>query len=211
MSRKRHYDNKGRIEGPFVPMLVDTMKWPAWRALSHGARSLFLALKSKYGSKLHNNGRLFLSMREAAKELGSNKDSVRKWYFELQHYGFIVQTTPGCLGVDGRGKAPHWRLTELGYMKELPTRDFERWDGTPFEPPPPKKRQSKKQNPVRRIRTVCPKEPDSGVRKTRTLSSPTVPKSGDIGEPARRPKNQDISRLTIFPPAEPRPGDTEAA
>jgi hypothetical protein len=39
---------------------------------------------------------------------------------------------PGHLGVEGRGKAPHWRLTELGYMHEPPTRDFDRWNGKPF-------------------------------------------------------------------------------
>jgi hypothetical protein len=30
------------------------------------------------------------------------------------------------------GKAPHWRLTEVGYHKQPPTQDFLRWDGTPF-------------------------------------------------------------------------------
>jgi len=38
----------------------------------------------------------------------------------------------GYLGLDGKGKAPHWRLTEYGYMKDMPTRDFLRWDGTKF-------------------------------------------------------------------------------
>ena len=30
------------------------------------------------------------------------------------------------------GKAPHWRLTELGYMTEAPTRDFAAWKDNPF-------------------------------------------------------------------------------
>src|SRR5690348_13890512 len=59
----RRFQDKGRISGAFVPMLVATMKAPAWRALSHGARSLFLALKSRYDLKQHNNGRLYLSTR----------------------------------------------------------------------------------------------------------------------------------------------------
>ena len=41
-------------------------------------------------------------------------------------------TKGGSLGVEGKGKAPHWQLTELGYMNELPTRDFERWNGKKF-------------------------------------------------------------------------------
>ena len=69
-------------------------------------------------------------------EMGvSNRESIRRWYRELQHYGFIVMTNPGSLGVGGKGKAPQWRLTELetplADAKE-PTLDYKKWDGTPF-------------------------------------------------------------------------------
>jgi len=37
MSRKRF---SGKIEGPFVPLLKDTLKTPAWKALSYGATAL---------------------------------------------------------------------------------------------------------------------------------------------------------------------------
>ena len=64
-------------------------------------------------------------------------------------HGFIVMTEPGCLGVAGRGKAPHWRLTELGCMAEPPTRDFMRWDGTVFQEQKKSRRPARqKQNPV---------------------------------------------------------------
>jgi hypothetical protein len=132
--------DKGRITGPFVPLLKETLASPAWRAMSHGARSLYVALKAQYNSKLHNNGRIWLSVRDAAEELGSHRDQVARWFRELQFYGFIVMTSLGCLGVDGRGKAPHWRLTELGYMRDVPTRDFLKWDGTRFKDRPPKPR-----------------------------------------------------------------------
>jgi len=118
---------------PFVPLLVDTLDQPAWRALSHGAKALYVALKRHYSPNMHNNGRLFLSQRAAEKELNSHHNQIARWYRELQHYGFIIMHTPGCLGVEGRGKAPHWRLTELGFMREPPTRDFTRWDGKPFK------------------------------------------------------------------------------
>jgi hypothetical protein len=131
--------DKGRLP-PFVPLLRDTMRTPAWLALTHGARSLYVALKGRYSNNLRNNGRLFLSTRDAAEELGSNRDSVQRWYRELEHYGFIVQTSGGSLGVDGKGKAPHWRLTELGYMRDPATRDFAHWSGIKFSEP-------KKQNP----------------------------------------------------------------
>jgi len=110
MSRRNQ--DKGRL-APFVPLLKDTTNTPAWRALSHGARSLYLALKSRYSTNFKNNGKIYLSTRDATEELGAHsyRDNVRRWFRELQYYGFIVMTQGGHLGVEGRGKAPHWRLT----------------------------------------------------------------------------------------------------
>ena len=64
-----------------------------------------------------------------------------EWFKELQHYGFIVLAQPGSLGVEGKGKSPHWRLTELGMTSkasadsifEAPTNDFLKWDRTRFK------------------------------------------------------------------------------
>jgi hypothetical protein len=118
---------------PFVPLLKETMDAPAWKAMSHGARSLYASLKRFYSINDHNNGRLFLSQRDAAEAIGSHHNEIARWYRELLFYGFIVQMTSGGLGVDGVGKAPHWRLTELGYMGDEPTRDFLKWDGIKFQ------------------------------------------------------------------------------
>ena len=133
MGRDRHEKYKHNRLSQFVPLLHSTLDTPAWRALSHGARSLYVAVKRPYSVNTHNNGRLFLSQRKAAKQLGSHHNEVARWFRELEHYGFVVKTSPGCLGVDGKGKAPHWRLTELGYMNDPPTKDFERWDGQKFK------------------------------------------------------------------------------
>src|SRR5947208_5940630 len=70
----------------------------------------------------------------AATELRSHHKEIGRWFRELQHYSFIVMSNPGCLGVNGKGRAPSWRLTELGCLKELPTRDYARWNGTLFDP-----------------------------------------------------------------------------
>jgi len=51
---KRH---KNRLP-PFVPLLIATLDAPAWRAMSHGARGLFVALKRRYNHNNHNNGRM---------------------------------------------------------------------------------------------------------------------------------------------------------
>ena len=161
---------------PFVPLLVGTMDAPAWRAMSHGAKVLFIALKRRYYPKNHNNGRIFLSQRLAAKELRSHHNEIARWYRELQHYGFIEMTSPGCLGLEGRGKAPRWRLTELGYMKELPTRDFMRWDGTPFKD---EKTDSRTGKPARCVRET----PHTDVPENRTPADKIVQEKAHIEEP----------------------------
>jgi hypothetical protein len=164
MTRRR---DKGKLP-PFVPLLKDTIASPAWRAMSPSARCVYIALKQRYSSNFKNNGRLYLSVRQAAKEVGVNKDTAARCFREIHHYGFGVITSGACLGVDGRGKAAHWRLTEVGYMAEPPTRDFLSWDGTPFPT-------SKNKNPSEKLGQsttevsekfghrsgkACPKKPD---------------------------------------------------
>jgi hypothetical protein len=146
---------KNRVERlpPFVALLKDTLATEAWCALSHGARSLYVALKARYNNKLHNNGRIWVSQRTAMKELGSGTTEIARWFRELQYYGFIVQTKGGSLGVNGKGTSPHWRLTECGYMNDPPTRDFVRWDGKKFkdERYQRRKTESRTGNPVRSV------------------------------------------------------------
>jgi hypothetical protein len=187
MSRKHH--DKGKLP-PFVPLLIDTLNSPAWRALSHGARSLYIALKRRYSINLHNNGRMFLPCRQAALELGSGSTEICRWLRELQHYGFIVMTAGGSLGIDGKGKAPHWRLTELGYMREPPTRDFLKWDGTRFDA-------RKKQNPVPESwNAPFQKSGTPPFQESRTLNGTSVPETRSISEQVTVPGIQSISRFT---------------
>ncbi len=154
MSRKK---DKGRsIRGPFVPLLKDTLASPAWRQMEPSSRLIYIALKGRYGIEQRNNGRLYLSVRMAAKEVGISTNTAMRGFHELIHYGFIVMIERGSLGVDGKGKAPHWRLTELGYMTDPPTNDFQRWDGTAF-------RYQKKQKPVATTETGCLTEYDIPV------------------------------------------------
>jgi hypothetical protein len=86
----------------------------------------------QYNGKLQNA--VYVSTRGAEKELGShsNRRSVMRWFRELQHYGFIRMVSPAHHGVNGHGKAPHWRLTEEWYLGKAPTRDYLCWNGSPF-------------------------------------------------------------------------------
>lgn len=208
MSRERRNRDKGRIEGPFVPLLIDTMAAPAWRTMSADARVLYASVKARYSVKARNNGRLYLSIRKAAEETGLGKNIIARGFHELQYYGFIVQTSPGCLGVNGRGKAPHWRLTELGYMLDPPTRDFMHWDGTVFhqqKSPEYYKRQerrlarlaaAKKQNPVPTSGTHCPDVRDIPLSRTSGhLLAELSRRQGHTADPAC-PDVGDISRAT---------------
>jgi hypothetical protein len=186
---RRHTD-KGRL-GPFVPLLKETLESAAWRAMSPSARELYIALKARYGIKHRNNGRIFLSVREAAEVTGLNKDTIARDFRELEHYGFIVQTKGGCLGVDGKGKAPHWRLTELGYMTDLPTRDFLRWTGTKFRKPKNKTPSENFGRTVRRFRTP----PSENLGQSDREVSENFRHTAD---PAC-PEISDTSRLTTSP------------
>jgi hypothetical protein len=123
------HDRKGRLPA-FVPLFKDTLATPAWRAMSHGARSLYVALKLRH---VKNNGRVYLCQRDACAELGSGFEEVGNWFRELEHYGFIVKTRHAYLGLNGKGLAPHWRLTELPCLDTPATRDFNRWDGVKYQ------------------------------------------------------------------------------
>lgn len=129
---KRFHKTSNNRLPPFVPLLIATLDTQAWRSMSHGARSLYVALRRRYSPNMHNNGRIYLSQRQAMKELSSGFAEIGSWFRELEHYGFIKMTSPGHLGVEGKGTSPRWRLTELGYMTDLPTREFEKWDGVPY-------------------------------------------------------------------------------
>jgi hypothetical protein len=145
LSRKK---GKGRLP-PFVPLIRTTLASPAWKQLSFGARCLYVVLRSYLRNDSLNNGKVFRSYRDAANDLGTKSiRSVQRWYRELAHYGFIVMTTGPCLGVDGEGIAAHWRITECPTFDAkgtyiAATRDFDRWDGVPFDDP-----EKKKQNPL---------------------------------------------------------------
>jgi hypothetical protein len=171
---------KGRIDGPFVALMIDTIKTDAWKALSHGARSLYAVLRRRHNLTTQNA--VFISTRDAEEELGqhSNRHSVMRWFRELQHYGFIVEVSPAHHGVNGHGKAPHYRLTEAWHVGKAPTRDFLAWDGTMFGEK--QKRGARLLTAKNRIRG------DTGVTTLANTVSPLVPEivstaaqTGDTG------------------------------
>jgi hypothetical protein len=186
-------NDKGRL-APFVPLLKGTIDTAAWRATSHGARSLYAALKTRYNNRLGNA--VYLSTRSAVKELGSHshRDNIRRWFRELHYYGFIDMVSAGHLGVEGKGKAPHWRLTEEHYLGQSPTRDFLRWDGTPFhEQKSPKHYLAKKQNPGPPVRSTVD-HPSGPV-----VDHPSGPVVDHPSGPVPLPSGPPVQAITSLP------------
>jgi hypothetical protein len=96
---------KTKNKQPYTSLINETSDTAAWRALSHGARVLYAALKREYnpGIQARWNGRIFLSLRDAGGADGIERGQIARWYRELQYYGFIGWCTR-CLGLRARAR-----------------------------------------------------------------------------------------------------------
>lgn len=153
--------NKSVIDGPFSPQMENTSKTDAWKAMSAHTRVIYItSVRSRFRGDWdqNNNGKIHPSARQIAAETGFTRNTAARGLREMKHYGFTAETSPAALGVDGKGKAAHWRLTELPYMGEPPTRDFMSWDGTLFDDGKTKKLPRK--NKTLSLRTRHPVIPD---------------------------------------------------
>lgn len=100
--------------GKHTQMILFNMQHPAWRALSPKSQALYPWLKLEWkGPRANNNGKISLSVRQAARCLGVSNDTAAKAFHELQAKGFIVMTERASLGVYGEGKCPKYEITEL--------------------------------------------------------------------------------------------------
>jgi hypothetical protein len=170
-----------------------------------GARLLWIELRGWLRNDWSNNGRLFLSDRDAAVALGTKSTrSIVRWYAENEHYGFLRQTQGGFLGSDGHGIAAKYRFTDLPHGARAPTRDYEKWDGELFVY---RRRGSarKKQNPVSLGET--PRVPRGHIQTDRYRPSVCVPR-GHIGE---APNRVPMGHITSFPLHKADEGETQGS
>jgi hypothetical protein len=128
MSHKRKRNSKG----PHVQVPKAIMATPAWRAMSPWARLLWIDLRGWLRNDGLNNGKVHRACRKAAEAIGANKDTIVRRFVELEHFGFLRKTAEGFLGSDGHGIAAKYRFTDLAHGTHPPTRDYEKWDGSPF-------------------------------------------------------------------------------
>ncbi|MCE7999082.1 MAG: helix-turn-helix domain-containing protein [Rhodobiaceae bacterium] len=119
--RGRRVNTKGRNENEQYARLPYRMaQHPVFRGLSGNALKIWIELRCRYNGS--NNGKLFLSLGEAAKLLGMGKSSADRAFKELEHRGFIVKTKQGYWY--GR-QATEWRTTDVSCDGHLATRDWQ--------------------------------------------------------------------------------------
>lgn len=105
--------NEARAEH-FTKLVRNTMETPAWRALSPTAQALYPWLKLEWrGPQNNNNGKIRLSVRQAADRLGVGINTAARAFHDLQAKGFLVVTEHARLGVEGQATCPAYELTEI--------------------------------------------------------------------------------------------------
>lgn len=98
----------------WTKMVRPVMQSDAWRALSTTAQALYPWVKFEWrGPKANNNGKLRLSVRQAAECLGVGRNTAARAFHELQAKGFLVQTEAAQLGDGGEAKSPAFEVTEI--------------------------------------------------------------------------------------------------
>ncbi len=108
-----------RREAHYTKLVRNVMQTDAWRALSPVAQALYPWLRLEWhGPKNNNNGRIWLSVRQAADRMGVSRNTAARAFHDLQAKGFLVLSEAACLGLYGSAKASTFELTEI----ELPNK-----------------------------------------------------------------------------------------
>ena len=118
----------GSPKGKFTTLNLYVVDALAWRAVKTTSHSLFILLCLEWsGPKYNNNGKITLSVRQAAERMGVSRDTAAKAFRELQAKGFIVVTKGGSLGVTGYGKCPEYEITSIEMPHREKSNSFLKW------------------------------------------------------------------------------------
>ena len=127
MSKRRRTNPNNK----FVMLERWFLATPAWQALPHAARSLYVELELEYkGPESCNNGKIKLSVRQAAERLSCSINFASKMFAELEDKGFIKVNQRGSFG----WKVKHsttWILTKHPKAGRPATADFMTWKAAP--------------------------------------------------------------------------------
>lgn len=132
ISNKPNKTGRNTQKEHWTKLTREIMELPAWRALSTTAQALYPWLRLEWkGPHNNNNGKIQLSVRQAAAALGVTPTTASHAFHDLQKKGFIVMTSKPCLGVEGLAKAPRYELTEIALPYQATVsgrRLFKNWD-----------------------------------------------------------------------------------
>ena len=115
---------KGIIESTerFVKLTYPLIESQAWRWLRPISQSVYIELRRRYNGL--NNGRISLSLSEAAHILKASKSSISKALKQLETHGFIKLIKKGYF--TGR-MASEYALTDEQLDGFPPTREWRKW------------------------------------------------------------------------------------
>jgi hypothetical protein len=107
MSERPKKSRKG--DARHIRLYAYMTRSPAWKSLNGNERATYLLLAERYVGV--NNGKIPLSIREVASELGIHFTTAARCLAALQDGGFIVARVKGAFSLKRR-HATQWRLTE---------------------------------------------------------------------------------------------------
>jgi hypothetical protein len=130
-SRRSRVNAKGRNKGEeqFLILSYPLLQSEAWRTLSGPAIKVFFELRTRFHGG--NNGKLHLSLDEAAGLLRLGKATVLRAFVQLEERGLIVCTKRGHWYGH---RASEWAVADRGIDGGPPSYAWKQW--RPSGPPP---------------------------------------------------------------------------
>jgi hypothetical protein len=95
----------------FVMLEDDLLASDAWAFLKPAAKVLFIELKRQFTGS--NNGKIFISHRDAALKLGMHRNSIGGLFKQLEDVALIERTANAKIGPAGIGAATLWKIAGL--------------------------------------------------------------------------------------------------
>jgi hypothetical protein len=178
--RGRRIDETGHSIGEtrHVRLYHWVLNTQAWRSLPPACRALCVEIAQRFNGS--NNGKLSMSVREAARLLYIAKDTATKCFHELEAIGFIKQNICGSFNWK-RKHATTWILTEHTFGDQVATKEFASWVPKKSEVGPKRGRR-------------CPKRGTDPPR-FRSIHHLSVPALGPWALSCTVPRSQSPARI----------------
>lgn len=112
----------------FIAIYYWELELAAYKHLSNNSRALLIEFRKLYNGS--NNGKIAMSVRQAASSLNVCKDTASKALTELQKKGWIVLTEKGSFNQKTNKTASLWRITNqpIGLGVDVPaTKEYAQW------------------------------------------------------------------------------------